>query len=59
MRRGGGLKGEEVGRQVGRWSGGEKKKNGSYGQTVLFKVVTVIGVGVRKMKLKEMRKHNV
>lgn len=37
----------------------EKKRNGSYGQTVLYKVVTVIGVGGRRMGLREMRKHNV
>lgn len=45
-RGGGGLNGGEAGvweEGGGRWSGGEKKKNRSYGQTVLFKDVTVIG----------------
>lgn len=50
-RGGGGLNGGaagvwEEGREEGggRWSGEEKKKNRSYGQTVLFKDVTVIGL---------------
>lgn len=42
--RGGGLKEEEGGRDGGSEVEEEKKRNGSYGHTLLFKVVTVIGL---------------
>lgn len=49
----------EEGREEGggRWSGEEKKRSRSYGQTVLFKDVTVIGL--LQGGLRETTEHNV